>query len=505
MIKIQLKKTFSILLFIAFVFPAVFLSGCGEEQFTIYFGVEEKPYNLDPQKAETYGELLAVKNCFKGLFKEDADGNLVPDLAEAFSVSDDKLTYTISLKEAKWSNETIVTADDFVFAVERAKDETTASPAKDKVENIESITATDSKTLLIKLHNPDSDLKTLLATAVFKPCNRRFFVDCKGKYGLTKETLLTNGDYTVSQWNERHVRLTISKDSSFDAAPKHIYISVSSTGKNSIQRINDKEIGMAINSINDWSSVDTAQFNISLKFSKTYALIFNKNTEIGKNEKLTSPFAKTVHKEYYSVRMSQRFTVAKSIIQDNISLYETPQYKFQFDPDSARTEFLEALQDFKGKKLPTISVLTAQNSEINAILSDIVSQWQSNLGAYINISSLSSEKALLESVKSGNFTVALVPLDGTDEEILKNFADPTSGLYLFNPEFDRQFNALSSAENSSDKITALNACTKILSNDSAVIPVVSVPTSYIYQKTYENVVFSAIDGTVDFTFINKSK
>lgn len=504
MIKIHLKNTFLILLCLAFIFLTAFLSGCGKEQFTIYFGVEEKPYNLDPQKAESYGELLAVKNCFKGLFKEDAEGNIVPDLAKTFTESDDKLTYTIGLNEAKWSDETIVTADDFVFAVERAKDEATASPSKNKVENIESITASDSKTLIIKLYHPDTNLKKLLATAVFKPCRRVFFVDCKGKYGLTQETLLTNGNYTVSQWNERQIRLTLAKDSSFDAAPKHIYISVSSTGKNSIERINDKEIGMAINSVNDWSSVDTSQFNVSSKYSKTYALIFNKNTEIGGNEKLTSAFAKAVHKEYYSVKMSQRFAVPKSIITDDSLLNET-QYQFQFDPDFARTEFLEALQDFKDKKLPTISVLTAQNSEINAILNDIVSQWQSNLGVYVNISTLSSEKTLLENVKSGSFTVALVPLEGTAEEICKNFSDPTSVLYLNNTEFDKQFNALSVAENSTEKATALNACTEILSNDSAVIPVVSVPTSYIYQKTYENVVFSAIDGTVDFTFINKSK
>ena len=202
--------------------------------------------------------------------------------------------------------------------------------------------------------------------------------------------------------------------------------------------------------------------------------------------------------------MSQRFAVPKSIITDDSLLNET-QYQFQFDPDFARTEFLEALQDFKDKKLPTISVLTAQNSEINAILNDIVSQWQSNLGVYVNISTLSSEKTLLENVKSGSFTVALVPLEGTAEEICKNFSDPTSVLYLNNTEFDKQFNALSVAENSTEKATALNACTEILSNDSAVIPVVSVPTSYIYERVYENVVFSAIDGTVDFTFINKSK
>ena len=506
MAKLRFKSLGLILLCIITLLPTLFLSGCMDEVFSIYFGVEEMPYNLDPQKAETYGELLAVRNCFKGLFKEDTDGNVVPDLAETYTVSDDKLTYTFKIKDCEWKNGTAVTADDFVFAVNRVKDPVTASSSAKSVENIEYINEIDSKTFTIKLIKPDENFLKLLTSAVFKPCNRTFFEKSGGKYGLSREYILTNGDYTVARWNERQIKLQLTENhKNRKTAPESVFITVSSTGKNSVERINSKEIGMAINSINDWTSVNQSEYDIISRFSKTYALIFNKNTEVGKNLKLTSAFAKTVHKEYYSVRMSQRFSVPKSIVFDNTLLSNIPNYAYQFDSTTARTEFLEALQEFKGKKLPSISVVTAGNSEINAILGDIVSQWQNHLGAYVNITKVNSESALLEKVKSGNFTVALVPLEDSNENILKNFADPTSGFYLFNTNFDQRIDELNNANTRTDKDAALNSCATVLSNESTVIPIVSVPTSYIYDKSYKNVYFSTVDATIDFTIIYKLK
>ena len=52
---------------------------------------------------------------------QDAQGRLVPGTATGYTVSDDKLTYTFSLRDdAKWSNGDPVVAGDFVYAWKRA-------------------------------------------------------------------------------------------------------------------------------------------------------------------------------------------------------------------------------------------------------------------------------------------------------------------------------------------------------------------------------------------------
>ena len=91
------------------------LVGCSSDTYNIYFGVNEMPKNIDPQKAQLQAELLAVRNCFRGLYKLDENGKAIPDLAESTAITENGLTYTFTLSEAFWKDETRVTADNFLF------------------------------------------------------------------------------------------------------------------------------------------------------------------------------------------------------------------------------------------------------------------------------------------------------------------------------------------------------------------------------------------------------
>ncbi|WP_288343318.1 ABC transporter substrate-binding protein [uncultured Dubosiella sp.] len=59
-------------------------------------------------------EMLA--STIEGLESVDADGNIIPALAESYDVSEDGLTYTFHLRDAVWSNDAPVTAQDFEYA-----------------------------------------------------------------------------------------------------------------------------------------------------------------------------------------------------------------------------------------------------------------------------------------------------------------------------------------------------------------------------------------------------
>ena len=83
--------------------------------------------SFDPQINTDVEGSGMVRNIFEGLMNEDPVGGLVPGAATAYTVSEDKLTYTFTLRDAKWSNGESVTADDFVFAWRRLVDPTTAS------------------------------------------------------------------------------------------------------------------------------------------------------------------------------------------------------------------------------------------------------------------------------------------------------------------------------------------------------------------------------------------
>ena len=66
--------------------------------------IASEPDYLDPALTSTVdGGCLAV-NTFAGLNTYNADGQLVPAVAESYDVSDDGTEYTFHLRESKWSN-----------------------------------------------------------------------------------------------------------------------------------------------------------------------------------------------------------------------------------------------------------------------------------------------------------------------------------------------------------------------------------------------------------------
>jgi oligopeptide transport system substrate-binding protein len=89
---------------------------------------------------------------FEGLTRLDNDGKAIPAAAD-WTVSEDGLTYTFTLKESYWTVNAIdgetnpwdepirVTADDFLFAIQRVADPATKSPLAAELYGIRNIEA----------------------------------------------------------------------------------------------------------------------------------------------------------------------------------------------------------------------------------------------------------------------------------------------------------------------------------------------------------------------------
>ena len=62
----------------------------------------------------------ADDDMYAGLFAKDENNNAVNSLCESYTVSEDALTYTFTLRDAVWSDGVEVTANDFVYSYLRA-------------------------------------------------------------------------------------------------------------------------------------------------------------------------------------------------------------------------------------------------------------------------------------------------------------------------------------------------------------------------------------------------
>ena len=100
-----------------------FMYATYDEADTLRINLASEPDRLDPALLYTVdGACLAV-NSFAGLYTHAADGTLQPELATGYTVSDDGLTYTFTLREGlTWSDGEPLTAEDFVYSWQRAAD-----------------------------------------------------------------------------------------------------------------------------------------------------------------------------------------------------------------------------------------------------------------------------------------------------------------------------------------------------------------------------------------------
>src|SRR5215831_7715789 len=115
------------------VLPAVAVAGLMVGAFTaqaetvLHRGNGAEPETLDPAKATGVPEANIQYELFEGLTTYSPSGDIVPGMAEKWEISDDGMTYTFHLRDAKWSNGDPVTAGDFVYSMRRLVDPATAS------------------------------------------------------------------------------------------------------------------------------------------------------------------------------------------------------------------------------------------------------------------------------------------------------------------------------------------------------------------------------------------
>ncbi|WP_027835022.1 peptide ABC transporter substrate-binding protein [Maritalea myrionectae] len=180
---------------------------------------------LDPQLNEDVSGSDIIRDLFEGLLNQDAEGNLIPGVAESWEASEGNTVYTFNLRDdAKWSNGDPVTAGDFVYAWRRAADPATASPyawymdlmsiengsevvAGEKDPSELGVEAVDDKTLRVKLTSALPYFASMVTHATTFPTHQAT-IEEHGDSWTRPENMVSNGAYKLTEWvlNERTVR-----------------------------------------------------------------------------------------------------------------------------------------------------------------------------------------------------------------------------------------------------------------------------------------------------------
>ena len=98
---------------------------------------------------------VLLYNVYETLLKLDSEGETKPLLAQGWTRSDDLLTYTFTLDpKAKFASGAPVSADAVVASFERARSEKATNQIRSAWAPVDTITATDAKTVVVTLSRP---------------------------------------------------------------------------------------------------------------------------------------------------------------------------------------------------------------------------------------------------------------------------------------------------------------------------------------------------------------
>ncbi|HYE11753.1 MAG TPA: peptide ABC transporter substrate-binding protein [Patescibacteria group bacterium] len=183
-------------------------------QDTLTFTVASVP-SIDPQMSNSIPSMNVIKGFSEGLIR-NFQGEIKPGMAEKWDVSEDGLTYTFHLRDAKWSDGSAVTAQDFEYAIIRLLDPKNAASYSFAAYIIQNaaefnsgkimdpaqvgVKAIDEKTLEIKLINPTSYFVSTLDLPCFYPVKKDYVEKLGADFATSADKMLSNGPFILKDW-----------------------------------------------------------------------------------------------------------------------------------------------------------------------------------------------------------------------------------------------------------------------------------------------------------------
>ncbi len=131
----------------------------------ITIGIPQDLDSLVPSLSQGAGTQEILYNIYEGLYKPDSEGNLVPAVASDYTMSEDGLVYTFTLRDGiKFHNGNPVTVEDVKYSIETCAGLNGGEPVISAFSNIESVEAPDDKTVVITLKESSSPFMAILST-----------------------------------------------------------------------------------------------------------------------------------------------------------------------------------------------------------------------------------------------------------------------------------------------------------------------------------------------------
>jgi ABC-type oligopeptide transport system, periplasmic component len=473
-----------------------------------------EPGSLDPALAQGTHESWILNNLFEGLMKHDSTGQIIPGMAKEYTLSEDNLTYTFTLRDdIKWSNGDPVTAQDFEFAWKRALDPELAADYAYQLYYIKgaekynsgegtvdevAVKALDDKTLEVTLEAPTAYFLDLCAFYTYYPVNKAV-AEANPDWAKDPSTYVSNGAFKLKSW-EHNAKITLAKNENYydkdNIKLDGIDFDIIEDENTAWQKYEGGEYDILVTLPQAVVAQLKAENNPELQIGPevgTYYYNLNNDKKPFNNKKVRQALVYALDRQTIVDKIAQggqipaTGIVPPGLLDENGEDYRKTTGDFiGYDLEKAKALLAEGLaeegmtvEDFNAQGF----VLLYNTSEAHKKIAQAAQEmWRTNLGLELGLENVEFQ-VKLDREKAGDYDISRAGWIG-------DYSDPMTMLDLFytdgpfndanysNPEYDRLIDIAKSTADQKVRFDAMREAEKILMEDVPIVPV------YFYTQPY---------------------
>jgi len=531
-----MKKALILALAVLILAPAVFANGGGDKDSSgsyMNWNLGADPKTLDPglNGASDGGDV--GNNTHEGLVREQA-GKVIPGMAEKWETSADGKTVTFHIrKDAKWSDGSALTANDFVYSWKRAIDPATASEyswiweytnvvgaqkaaeGEGSVEDV-GIRAVDDSTFEVSLINPTDYFVSLMSFYHFMPVKQSSVeAGADGAWAKDPALAVSNGpfyltSYTIGDgltltknpyyWASKNVKIDVINVKFIDEQST-AYTAYNAGEFDFLNEVPPAEVPRLV--------AENPEYYI-FPLLGTYYYNFNMDLDMWKDVKVRQALTMAIDREQITEVLANGNVPAAGFVPPGFvdnkgkDFFETAgTYGISIDDGSvANAKALMAEAGYPdGAGFPKFTLLYNTSEGHKKVAEMVQEMWKTNLGIECTLEN--QEWAVFQDTRTaGDFELSRGGW-------ITDFLDPMGLLAIFvtgnsynDPNYSNaDFDALMSKANSTigkDHYEALYAAQTILMTDLPMIPVYHYTDSYLSSPQVKNWTRSQL-GALDFS------
>ncbi len=485
----------------------------------ITMNAKSEPPSMDPALATDTTSGWVMDHVFEGLYTRDKDGKTVPGLAEEAEISEDGKTHTFKIREdAKWSDGTPLTANDFEFAWKHVLNPNTGSSfafylyyiegaeeynkGEGTVEDV-AVKALDERTLEVTLNAPLGYFDTLLTMWTFYPVKEEL-VSSDENWAAEADTYVSNGPFKMTGWSHDS-ELTIEKNAEYynedEVKLDKITFKMVGEATTAYQMYKTDELDFMMTLPTD--AIESEKGNDDFEivpYYGTYMYMFNVEKEPFTNKKIRKAFGMAIDRKVLSENVTLAGEIpAYAMVPEGA---DTPKGDFREqggdyfkeDIEEAKKLLEEGMAEEGWSTLPEVTLLYNTDENHKKVAEAAQEMFNQNLGVEIKLAN-QEWKTYLETTKTHNFQMARMGWIGV-------FVDPVVNLDYFlgdspnnrtgwvNEEFDRIMTESKVEQDQEKRYEMLHQAEEILMEDFPMMPI------YFYTNTY--LMKTNIKGSVNF-------